>query len=139
EFIAMQDTLLSQSSAQPQLCVMQLDNEDERVRKDALLARATRNGLNNVCLLPLQFGHEPQGVLVLAHRSGGMFQGSHLHLLQQIAARISIAVDNASAYSVINRLKETLEIENIWLNEQIGSEEHFSEIIYQSQAMKEVI
>ncbi|HCC11903.1 MAG TPA: hydrogenase, partial [Atlantibacter hermannii] len=139
EFIAMQDTLLSQSSAQPQLCVMQLNNEDERVRKDALLARATRNGLNNVCLLPLQFGHEPQGVLVLAHRSGGMFQGSHLHLLQQIAARISIAVDNASAYSVINRLKETLEIENIWLNEQIGSEEHFSEIIYQSQAMKEVI
>ncbi len=139
EYIAMQDTLLAQSGAQPQLCVMQLNNEDEKVREDGLLTRASRNGLNNICLLPLQFGHEPQGVLILAHRSGGMFQGSHLHLLQQIAARISIAVDNASAYSVINRLKETLEIENIWLNEQIGSEEHFSEIIYQSQAMKEVI
>ncbi|WP_313668575.1 sigma 54-interacting transcriptional regulator [Atlantibacter sp.] len=139
EYIAMQDTLLAQSGAQPQLCVMQLNSEDEKVREDGLLTRATRNGLNNVCLLPLQFGHEPQGVLMLAHRSGGMFQGNHLHLLQQIAARISIAVDNASAYSVINRLKETLEIENIWLNEQIGSEEHFSEIIYQSQAMKEVI
>ncbi len=139
EYVAMQDTLLAQSGAQPQLCVMQLNNEDEKVREDGLLTRATRNDLNNVCLLPLQFGHEPQGVLILAHRSGGMFQGSHLHLLQQIAARISIAVDNASAYSVINRLKETLEIENIWLNEQIGSEEHFSEIIYQSQAMKEVI
>lgn len=139
EYIAMQDTLLAQSGAQPQLCVMQLNNEDEKVREDGLLTRATRNGLNNVCLLPLQFGHEPQGVLILAHRSGGMFQGSHLHLLQQIAARISIAVDNASAYSVIHRLKESLEIENIWLNEQIGSEEHFSEIIYQSQAMKEVI
>ncbi len=139
EYIAMQDTLLAQSGAQPQLCVMQLNNEDKKVREDGLLTRATRNGLNNVCLLPLQFGHEPQGVLILAHRSGGMFQGSHLHLLQQIAARISIAVDNASAYSVINRLKETLEIENIWLNEQIGGEEHFSEIIYQSQAMKEVL
>ena len=139
EFIAMQDTLLSQSGSQPQISVMQLDHDDEKVQQDALLIRATRNGLSNVCLLPLQFGHEPQGVLILAHRSGGMFQGSHLHLLQQIAARISIAVDNASAYSVINRLKETLEIENIWLNEQITSEEHFSEIIYQSQAMKEVI
>lgn len=139
EYIAMRDTLLAQSGAQPQLCVLQTQHDDDNVRDDGLLARATRNGLNHVCLLPLQFGHEPQGVLILAHRSGGMFQGSHLHLLQQIAARISIAVDNASAYSVINRLKETLEIENIWLNEQIGSEEHFSEIIYQSQAMKEVI
>lgn len=90
-------------------------------------------------LLPLAFNHKPLGVLILAHQDATIFSPYNCSLLKQIAARFAIAVDNAAAYGEITRLKDSLKHENIWLNEQIHKNESFSEIIYQSESMRNVL
>ncbi|NGE23299.1 AAA domain-containing protein, partial [Klebsiella pneumoniae] len=47
--------------------------------------------------------------------------------------------DNAAAYEEITRLKDSLKHENLWLNEQIHNNESFSEIIFQSDAMRNIL
>ncbi|WP_202215129.1 sigma 54-interacting transcriptional regulator, partial [Klebsiella pneumoniae] len=68
-----------------------------------------------------------------------IFTDDNCNLLKQIAARFAIAVDNAAAYEEITRLKDSLKHENLWLNEQIHNNESFSEIIFQSDAMRNIL
>ncbi|NAU78094.1 AAA family ATPase, partial [Klebsiella pneumoniae] len=77
--------------------------------------------------------------LILAHEISSVFTEETCQLLQQIAARIGIAIENAAAYEEITHLKDSLKNENIWLNEQINRNGSFSEIIYQSDAMHNVL
>ncbi len=60
------------------------------------------------------------GVLKLAQCQADGFNAANLRVLQQIAERIAIAVDNALACQEINRLKESLVHENLYLTEQIN-------------------
>jgi len=83
--------------------------------------------------------HQSTGVLVLAHRDLSIFNAQNCRLLRQIADRIGIAVDNADAYRKVTHLKENLKNENNKLNEQILSSQSFGDIIYQSDAMRDVL
>jgi len=93
-----------------------------------------------LCLLPLKFGNNMLGVLKLAKCSEHGFTPANLRLLRQIAERIAIAVDNALAYQEINRLKENLVDENLYLTEQINNvDSDFGEIIGRGEAMSIVL
>jgi hydrogenase-4 transcriptional activator len=78
-------------------------------------------------------------VLVLSHTDMTLFSTQNCRLLRQIADRIGIAVDNAEAYRKVTHLKENLKNENSKLNEQILSNQSFGDIIYQSDAMRDVL
>ncbi|HHZ8505939.1 TPA: sigma 54-interacting transcriptional regulator [Morganella morganii] len=112
-----------------------LDNATE----DPLYQHVCAQGMTETLLLPLAFNHKPLGVLVLSHENNHIFTDDNCNLLKQIAARFAIAVDNAAAYEEITRLKDSLKHENLWLNEQIHNNESFSEIIYQSDAMRNIL
>ncbi|WP_274369622.1 sigma 54-interacting transcriptional regulator [Morganella morganii] len=107
--------------------------------EDPLYQHVCAQGMTETLLLPLAFNHKPLGVLVLSHENNHIFTGDNCNLLKQIAARFAIAVDNAAAYEEITRLKDSLKHENLWLNEQIHNNESFSEIIYQSDAMRNIL
>ncbi|EPL9568848.1 sigma 54-interacting transcriptional regulator [Providencia rettgeri] len=107
--------------------------------EDPLYQHLCAQGMTETFLLPLAFNHKPLGVLVLSHEDTRIFTDDNCNLLKQIAARFAIAVDNAAAYGEITRLKDSLKNENLWLNEQIHGNESFSEIIFQSAAMRNVL
>ncbi|MDR2226605.1 sigma 54-interacting transcriptional regulator [Providencia sp.] len=107
--------------------------------QDPLYQHVCAQGMTETLLLPLAFNHKPLGVLVLSHEDTHIFTDDNCNLLKQIAARFAIAVDNAAAYGEITRLKDSLKNENLWLNEQIHGNESFSEIIFQSAAMRNVL
>ena len=93
-----------------------------------------------LCMLPLRFGQKTLGVLKLAQPQPDNFNAANLRVLEQIAERIAIAVDNALAYQEIKNLKEKLQHENRYLTEQINSDNaDFYDIVGRSAAMAEVL
>lgn len=99
-----------------------------------------RDQTKTLCILPLRFGHKTLGVLKLAQCQPDNFNSTNLRLLQQIAERIAIAVDNALAYQEIKSLKEKLQHENMYLTEQINSNNpDFSDIVGRSSSMSAVL
>ena len=106
---------------------------------DPLLQDLHSSGLSCALLLPLTFGRHTSGLLLLAHSSSCLFSDENCTLLQHIANRIAIAVDNADAWHNMNDLKEQLKQENNQLNEQLHCSQHVGDIIYQSQVMEELL
>ncbi|EKT60219.1 sigma 54-interacting transcriptional regulator [Providencia burhodogranariea] len=111
----------------------------DQATNDPLYQNLSAQGMTETLLLPLAFNHKPLGVLVLSHEDNRIFTDDNCNLLKQIAARFAIAVDNAAAYGEITHLKDNLKNENLWLNEQIHSMDSFSEIIFQSDAMRNIL
>jgi formate hydrogenlyase transcriptional activator len=103
------------------------------------VSQLTAQGFQASCSLPLVAGTSVVGALHLAHGSAAPFSRESLMLLQQIAARIAIAIDNALAYEEISRLKDRLASENHYLSEEIRSHSGFGEIVGESDAMAAVM
>jgi len=92
-----------------------------------------------VCIQPLISGNKMLGALLLADHLPQPVFSHNLALLQHIAARIALALNNALAYQEISYLKERLASENLLLNEKIRHYESFDEIIGQSKALALVL
>ncbi|MWR16466.1 AAA domain-containing protein, partial [Escherichia coli] len=75
----------------------------------------------------------------LAHTSSTLFSEENCQLLQHIADRIAIAVGNADAWRSMTDLQESLQQENHQLSEQLLSNLGVGDIIYQSQAMEDLL
>jgi len=94
---------------------------------------AIPEGLKTGCILPLVSRNRILGVLSLGRREQNGFGRADIGFLTQVASQISIAVENASAYSEIaharaelekaleeiQRLKDRLQDENLVLREQM--------------------
>lgn len=61
-----------------------------------------------------------------------------LELIGEIASQLSIAIDNASAYGKIDRLKRQLEQQNVYLREEIRTDHNFGDILGASRPMQNV-
>ena len=59
--------------------------------------------------------------------------------LQQVAAQVAVALDNARAYREIAQLTEKLASEKLYLEEEIRTELNFEEIVGDSAALKRVL
>ncbi|RJT45434.1 formate hydrogenlyase transcriptional activator FlhA [Rahnella woolbedingensis] len=115
-------------------------SEEFRRDESTLFQLLWRDQTKTLCILPLRFGHKTLGVLKLAQCQPDNFNTANLRVLQQIAERIAIAVDNALAYQEIKSLKEKLQHENLYLTEQINSNNpDFSDIVGRSPSMSAVL
>ncbi|NIF59946.1 formate hydrogenlyase transcriptional activator FlhA [Enterobacter sp. Ap-916] len=123
-----------------EMLLLNLCPGDKLAPYERMLLEMWDNKPQTLCLLPLKFGPNMLGVLKLAKCSEQGFTPANLKLLRQIAERIAIAVDNALAYQEINRLKENLVDENLYLTEQINNvDSDFGEIIGRGEAMSIVL
>jgi formate hydrogenlyase transcriptional activator len=114
---------------------------------------AIPEGLKTGCILPLVSRNRILGVLCLGRREDNAFSQDDLGFLTQVASQISIAVENASAYSEIRHaraelekafneirhLKDRLQDENLVLREQIDQALMFEEIVGASPALRAVL
>ncbi|MFT5301596.1 MAG: formate hydrogenlyase transcriptional activator [Mariniblastus sp.] len=88
--------------------------------------------------LPLISRDLAVGVLGIASRQNGQSEHWDLELLNEICEQLAIALDNAAAYGEIDRLKGELEIQNVYLREEIRTDHDVGNIIGDSSAMKQV-
>lgn len=101
--------------------------------------RIASSGLKSGCTAPLLFRDRALGVLSIKSLRENAFSQEDAELLGQVAKQVAIAVENALAYREIETLKNQLEGEKLYLEEEIRTEYNFEEIIGNSAALKRVL
>src|SRR5262249_30901961 len=96
-------------------------------------------GVKSCCLIPLISHDRAFGVLSVASLRENAFDAEGAELLGQIAKQVSIAVENAYAFRKIEALKNRLEEEKLYLEEEIRTEYNFEEIIGGSPALRRAL
>jgi formate hydrogenlyase transcriptional activator len=102
---------------------------------DHLLAE----GLQSLCCVPLLPPKGPLGVLVLGSTRAEAFRTDDLTLLNQVAAQLAIAIENARTAREVEQLRSRLEREKSFLEGEPRAHLHFEEIIGESRALKQVL
>ena len=100
---------------------------------------AMRTGLKSGCKIPLISHDRVLGVLGVGRLSEDVFTEEDCDLLTAVGEQVAVAVENALAYRKIDELKNKLEEEKLYLQEEIRSEYNFEEIIGTSPALKQAL
>jgi len=96
-------------------------------------------GLKSACWLPLVSRDRVLGVLAVASRREAAFTDKDAYTLSQIACQVGIAVDNALAFRQIGELRDRLNQEKLYLEEELHSECGFEKIVGKSPRLKNVL
>ena len=90
------------------------------------------HGIESLCCIPLTTRKGELGTLNLASREAHAFAPPDIGFLQQVAAQVAVALDNARSYREIAQLTEKLASEKLYLEEEIRAELNFEEIVGES-------
>ena len=101
--------------------------------------KATGEGLNSFCDIPLISRDRLLGVLAVARREENAFGDDEVAFLTQVANQVAIGVENALAYSEIADLKDRLAQEKLYLEDELRGEMDFEGIVGQSSALRHVL
>jgi formate hydrogenlyase transcriptional activator len=96
-------------------------------------------GLQSLCCVPLKRPKGPIGVLVLGSTRTDAFKADDLPLLNQVAAQLAIALENARTTQEVEELKSKLAGERQNLQGEISPRPHFEGIVGESRALKQVL
>ncbi|PYX08465.1 MAG: Fis family transcriptional regulator [Acidobacteria bacterium] len=96
-------------------------------------------GIQSLCCVPLITRKGEVGTLNLASKQSDAFKPRDLDILQQVAAQVAIALENARAYHEIAELTRKLAKEKLYLEDEIRTELHFEEIVGESAPLKRVL
>jgi formate hydrogenlyase transcriptional activator len=118
---------------------LNISNVAEDDRWPQFSERVKPYGVKCSCYLPLTTAHRRLGVLAFGSKEAGAYESVDLVFLQQVANQVAVAVENALAFDKIERLKEKLEREKLYLEEEIRTESNFAEIIGESAALRRVL
>ena len=100
---------------------------------------AVRTGLKSGCKIPLISHDRVLGVLGVGRLSEDDFTDEDIDLLTAVSEQVAVAVENALAFRQIDELKNKLQEEKLYLQEEIRSEYNFEEIIGTSPALKRAL
>ncbi len=100
---------------------------------------AVENGIRSGCAVPLITHDRTVGALSVVSSRENAFGEADAWLLSQCAKQIAIAVENVLAYQEIAILKDKLNQEKLYLEDEIRSELNFEEIIGESPAIMHVL
>jgi formate hydrogenlyase transcriptional activator len=98
-----------------------------------------KEGVQVMCCVPLTTNGRTFGTINFASRNPDAFTTPDVELLQQVAAQVAIALENALAFKEIETLKDKLTVEKLVLEEEIRSEFNFEEIIGDSPALRRAL
>jgi formate hydrogenlyase transcriptional activator len=104
-----------------------------------MYAKASGEGINSFCDMPLISRDRSLGVLALASREENAFDREATAFLSQVAQQVAIGVENALAYGEIADLKDKLAQEKLYLEDEIRGEMDFEGIVGQSSALRHVL
>jgi PAS domain S-box-containing protein len=96
-------------------------------------------GMQSGCWVPLIHRGEVIGTLAVASRIEGSFSVHEAEMLMQIAHRVAMAVHNATAMRRIAELRDRLNQEKEYLEEEINLEKRFEDIVGESKGLRQVL
>ena len=112
-----------------------LEKEQEHSNEQLLAA----DGMRSLCTVPLTIRDRCTGVLTIASKSPDLYGGEDAQFLQEIANQIALALENMKSYEEIAALKAQLEMENVYLQEEIRREHDFDEIVGNSPVLLQLL
>ena len=104
-----------------------------------MLKKASAEGLNSFCDVPLISKSRLLGILAVARRDEDAFDDEEVAFLVQVANQVAIGIENALAYTEIAELKNRLAQEKLYLEEEIRGEMDFDGIVGQSSGLRHVL
>jgi formate hydrogenlyase transcriptional activator len=104
-----------------------------------MYAKASGEGMNSFCDVPLVSHGRMLGVLAVTRREENTFDAGEVSFLSQVAKQVAIAIENAQAYSEITDLKDRLAQEKLYLEDEIRGELDFEGIVGQSSGLRHVL
>jgi formate hydrogenlyase transcriptional activator len=96
-------------------------------------------GLQSLCCVPLMRPNGPLGIIVLGSTRSNAFKTDDLSLLNQVAALLAIALENAGTAREIEQLKIQLGRERGYLEGEPRTRAGFDGIIGESPALQKVL
>jgi formate hydrogenlyase transcriptional activator len=96
-------------------------------------------GMHSGCALPLTTARQRLGALAFLSSQAAAYDDADMDYLQLVANQVAVAVENAQAFECIERLKEKLSQEKVYLEEEIRTEHNFDEIVGESAALRRVL
>jgi formate hydrogenlyase transcriptional activator len=121
------------------LIINRLDSDDV---SPEMRVRATAEGLNSFCDMPLVSRDRLLGILAVARRDENAFRPDEVAFLTQVANQVAIGVENALAYREIADLKDRLAQEKLYLESEIRHDrnvEGFEGIVGESPTLRHVL
>jgi len=91
------------------------------------------------CMLPLAGYKRVVGALGLARAQHNPYSHDELDFLTGVSTQIALALENALARQEISRLKDKLDQEKLYLEEEIRSEMNFDQIVGDSPPLRQVL
>jgi len=94
---------------------------------------------NTGCMLPLAGHNRIVGTLGLARAQPNPYSQDELDFLTGISTQVALVLENALARQEISRLKDKLDQEKLYLEEEIRSEMNFDQIVGDSPPLRQVL
>jgi formate hydrogenlyase transcriptional activator len=113
--------------------------EDLSGIQSSYVSQMLDQGIQSLCCIPLITRKGELGTLNLGSTQENAFEFRDIGLLQQVAAQVALALDNARAYREIAELTDKLAKEKLYLEDEIRSELNFEEIVGESAPLKRVL
>jgi formate hydrogenlyase transcriptional activator len=107
--------------------------------QSSFVSQMLEHGIQSLCCVPLTTRKGELGTLNLASKEANAFAPPDVGFLQQLAAQVAVALDNARSYREIAQLTDKLASEKLYLEEEIRTELNFEEIVGESPALKRVL
>jgi formate hydrogenlyase transcriptional activator len=121
------------------LIINRLDSDDV---SPEMREKASAEGLNSFCDLPLISRDRLLGILAVARRDENAFRPDEVAFLTQVANQVAIGVENALAYREIADLKDRLAQEKLYLESEIRHDrnvEGIEGIVGESPTLRHVL
>jgi transcriptional regulator with GAF, ATPase, and Fis domain len=98
-----------------------------------------REGMESLCALPLIREQRSFGALFFMSTRQNAYRKIPIALLESVASAVAVAVDNCFAYEEVARLRDRLELENVYLQEEIQQDHNFEEIVGRSASLQAML
>ena len=131
-----EDTSIGWVFDHQQPCLRRDLEKEQEYSNERLLAA---EGMRSHCVVPLIARGSCIGTLNVASKKADQYSGEHADFLREVAAQVTLAVENMKAYEDIQTLKTKLEAENVYLQQEIRTEHNFEEIVGGSPALIDVL
>ncbi len=96
-------------------------------------------GMKSTAWVPLVHRERVLGVIAVSSRSENAFSPHDAEMLSQVAGQVAMAVNNALAYRQIAELRERLNQEKEYLEEELNLEHQFEDIVGESSGLRDVL
>jgi formate hydrogenlyase transcriptional activator len=96
-------------------------------------------GFKNICVLPLAGRDQVLGILAIGKRQDTAYTQDEVDFLTQASTHVAMAVEKDIVYRELRKMKDNFGEERVCLEDEIGSELNFEEIVGRSMPLQRVL